>query len=306
MRIKDVLLDAAPEPAHPQFCFAVPVAIDARRAPGPLDIYGYDFDRDDMQVLLMNTFGFRDITFAVIRNAHYHWTIDLRARDVPWSPDNQAVALTLNHIIHHAIPVIQPATSLCESRIEQIPAGRTITYDPPLIDHAQKLSATQTMIVANAVLDYDSNAVNAGVCMTASGADMTGGAASGCAAEMIYTSDADREIEWISPAQAGHISYTHVGRRDDVRPGRPAGVVARWTFDGFGSSAQMPGPRVTAGFRAVRLVTTKIDKCLTPIAYSEAKRQRAISPETAARLDVLLKAVDPAILALRPRFAPAK
>ncbi len=93
LRLKDTLLNDNPQPAHPQFCYALPYALDPTRPIGPIEIYGYDFDREPLQILLMNTYGFREITFALTRHTHYHLTLDLRAHGVTLSPDNQVLAL---------------------------------------------------------------------------------------------------------------------------------------------------------------------------------------------------------------------
>jgi len=305
MRLRDTLLNDNPQPAHPQFCYAVPYALDATRPLGPIEIYGYDFDREPLQMLLMNTYGFRDVTFALKQHTHYHLTLDLRTHGVTLSPDNQSLALAWGHLIRHSIPLIQPTTSLCPSRVEEIPAGKEIAYEPLLIDRHGSFRGAQARIWANAALDYQSNVVDATLCMTAVERSKHRRAVSGCGVEYVYTSEPDRLIEWASGELQARTSYSHSKDGSGTPDGARGGPVAQWIFSGFdGNAAAGTEPQVRIRLRRIRVVSTKTDGCVSAIVYSEARRMNALGPGSIRRLASQLKRVDPSILKLRPRFAP--
>ena len=305
LRLKDMLLDSSPQPAEPQFCYAVPFAIDPALPTRRIEIYGYDFDREPMQVLLMNSYGFTDVTFAVVTQSHYHMTLELEKHGLEVSPENRVLALTLHHIIQHAIPVIQPDTRLCESRIEDIPADKVIAYDPPSIVRGRSFTVAGASVVANAALDYDSNVVDATMCVTATAPGEDPNAVSGCAGEFVYTSESGRLIEWVSGDLQSRIAYTSGSGEKDVRKGAGRGPVDRWTFTaGSPTSPAGAEPGLAVRLRKLQVVSTQVGGgCVSPIAYLEARRMRALSAGVVRRLDTELTKVDRAILKLRPRFA---
>ncbi len=304
LRIKDTLLHTNPQPAQPEFCYAVPFAIDPTRPINPIEIYGYDFDRAPLQILLMDNYGFRDVTFALIKRTHYHVTLDLAKNGIKFSPQNQVLAVTWGHLIQHSIPIIQPTTNLCSSRIEEIPAGKEVSYAPlPIIQNRHFTEGAN--ILANAFLDYESNKIDATVCMTAVDQNSDGAAVSGCGVEYVYTSESDREIEWVFGDLEARMADRHDHWPKFVQKRPKGGPVAEWILAGFGGTLPAHAEaQVTIRLRKIRIVSTAAEGCLSAIAYSEAKRMNALSAGTVRRLDSQLKKVDPAILKLRPRFAP--
>jgi len=305
MRLKDTLLNDNPQPAHPQFCYAVPYAVDPTQPMGSIEIYGYDFDREPLQILLLNTHGFREVTFALEQHTHYHLTLDLGTHGVTLSPDDQAIALAWGHLIRHSIPLIQPTTSLCPSRIEEVSGGKEIAYEPLLTDRHRSFRGTRARIVANAALDYESNVVDATLCVTAVERTKYRGAVSGCGVEYVYTSEPDRLIEWVFGELQARTIHTHRDDGSGKRDGARGGPVAQWIFSGFdGSAPARMEPKVRIRLRRIRVVSTKTDGCVSAIVYSEARRVNALGPGSIRRLASQLKRVDPSILKLRPRFAP--
>jgi hypothetical protein len=304
LRIKDTLLHTNPQPAQPQFCYAVPFAIDPAQPINPIEIYGYDFDRVPLQILLMDSYGFRDVSFALIKRTHYHVTLNLAKNGVTFSPKNQVLAVTWGHLIQHSIPVIQPNTSLCSSRVEEIPAGKEISYAPLPISGDRYFMAAGAKILANATLDYESNKVDATVCMTAVEQNSDPNGVSGCAVEFVYTSEPEREIEWVFGDLEARMAYPHSNWTTRVQKGAQSGPVDQWTFTGFGAkSPANTEAQITVRLRKLRVVSTKTDGCVSAITYLEAKRTNALSAATVRRLDPELKKIDAAILKLRPRFA---
>ncbi len=305
LRLKDTLLDASPQTPQPQFCYAAPFAVDPTRPINPIELYGYDFDREPVQILLMNDYGFEDVTFALSVRSHYHLTLDLAGNGVELSSNNRVLGLTWGHLIRHSIPLIQPTTLLCPSRVEEVPAGKTISYAPPPMNAETGLLEAGAGVFANATFDYDSNKLDATICLTAT---RRGSRApiSGCAVEFVYTSEPERLIEWVFGDLQALISSTHGDRVNEVTNGAPRSLVAQWTFAGFGgnSPAGMEA-QLSIRLRKIRIVSTKIDDCVSPMAYLEAKRAHALSLNTIRSVDSQLKKVDPEILRLRPRFAPS-
>ena len=304
LRIKDTLLSNNPQPAQPQFCYAVPFAIDPAQARNPIEIYGYDFDRVPIEILLMDSYGFQDVGFAVTKKSHYHLTVDLAQKGVKLSPQNRVLAVTWGHLIQHSIPIIQSDTPICSSRIEEIAAGKEITYAPVTINGGKHFSGSQAKVFANAFLDYESNKVDATVCMTALGQDSRAGI-SGCGVEYVYTSEAEREIEWVFGNLEAAILPKRVNRADYTLKGGAGSPIDLWIFGGFGRrSAVNAESQVTIRLRKLRVVSTAAEGCISAISYLEAKRMNALSAGTVRRLDPQLRNVDRAILKLRPRFAP--
>jgi len=270
----------------------------------PIEIYGYDLDRVPLQILLMDTYGFRDVSFAVTKRTHYHVTLDLKKNGIKFSPQNQVLAVTWGHLIQHSIPIIQSSIHLCSSRVEEIPAGKEITYAPLPINENRHFTG-EAKILANAFLDYESNKVDATVCMTA--VEQNGDAAgiSGCGVEYVYTSEPEREIEWVFGNLEARMADDHDHWPNRVRKGARGGPVGEWILAGFnGTPPAQAEAQVTIRLRKIRIVSTAAEGCVSVITYCEAKRMNALSVATVRRLDSQLKKVDPAILKLRPRFAP--
>jgi hypothetical protein len=291
LRVKDVLLDANPQTAHPEFCSADPAAIDAAKPARSIDVYGYDFDREPIQVLLMNDHGFLDATFAARLRSHYHLIIDLEAPGLKLSPMNRRIAISVGHLIRFSIPLIQSDTKLCTSRLEQIDAGKSISYAPPAIARGEELRAGPARFWVNASLGSDSNAVEATVCMTAVASSRARPGVSGCAVEYVYTTDADRTIERVlddreAAMQSEHTVETRQSRRGSGPP------VTEWEIAPAGGDASSTPPSVTVRFGAIRVISTDAGDCVAPSAFAEAKRTGHLGADAVRRLDPQLRAVD--------------
>jgi hypothetical protein len=305
-RLKDTLLNTNPQPARPQFCYAVPIAVDATRPVDALEIYGYDFDQVPLEMFVMNSDGFfKDVSFALIKKTHYHLTLNLGVNGVTFSSDSQMLSVAWGHLVRYSIPLIHPTTPLCGSWLEETPDGKTITYAPLLIDGDGRFPAPGAKVWASATLDYESNKVDATLCVTA--ADPKGDSTifSGCGVEYVYTSEPERVIEGVLAGLNSQVTYTHGNQGDDVMEGTRDGPVAQWTFAGLRRQSEDTETQVTIRLRKIRVVSTQPDGCVSAIAYLEAKRMNALSPTTTERLDSQLKKIDPEISSLRPRFAPS-
>ena len=299
IRIKDAVLDANPEPRHPAFCVTDPVAIDAALPPDRIEVYGFDFDTEDIQVSVMNAHGFHDVTFAVRPTSHFHFTIDLRQRNIQFAPETERVALIVGHLIAYSIPVIQTMTPLCSSNIEQFGDGKVLTYTPPPVAGASNSASRAGRVVANLSMEIESNAVSATVCMTA--IDEQGGVtlASGCGREYVYTTDSDRRIEGI----IGNTSDRFEGAdRSAVARGGDDHRLGTWTIQATGRDSNTAPERLVAiALHGLRLVSTETGHCVSPIEFLEAEREGRLANTTIGRLEAAIKAVDPVIRRLRPQ-----
>jgi hypothetical protein len=161
------------------------------------------------------------------------------------------------------------------------------------------------MVSASATLDYESNKVDATVCMTVTEQKGNRTTFSGCGVEYVYTSEPDRVIEGVLGDGEAYISYAHGSQAEQVKQGPQDGPVRGWTFSGLGENSGAGGDtQVAVQLNKLRVVSTATGGCVSAMAYSEAKRMNALGAESIRRLDSQLKEVDPEILRLRPRFAP--
>jgi hypothetical protein len=304
LRIRDTLRRDYVGPVEPAVCYAAPYALDVTRARtvgSRLDIYGYDFDRVTPEMILVGREGYRDVTSALVATSHFHLALRLGDGAVPVSPDSVSLGLTWRHVIHHSIAIVQPTSSLCRAHVETIAAGRTISYSPPRISRGGSSASRGTAVRADATLDYSSNKLEATICMateTPSGQAVF----SGCSIEFLHTTDPDWMIEAVIGAASSRLSYARPPRTDDVKNGRSRGPVDQWVFDGLQRTS--PGDvALTARLHEIQFVSIEDDRCVSPLAYLEARRTGALEPSTRRSLDPQLERIDPALSTLRPRFA---
>jgi hypothetical protein len=304
-RIKDLLLHTNPRPAEPQFCYAMPIAIDLSQLTGTVEVYGYDLDQAPLELFLVNGDVFEDVSFALHRNTHYHLTLDLGNAGAKFSPNSKALSLAWGHFLRYSIPVVQATTPLCQSAIEEVLPGKTIVYPPLLVRGSGHFSVPGASVWSSATLDYESNKIDATVCMTAAEKGGVRTTYSGCGVEYVYTSDPDRVIEGIFGQSNANIAYVHGNPSDEVKVVAGGGLVRQWFFSGFSERSSV-GREVQVAVRLnqIRFVSTMMDGCISAIAYSEAKSTNSLSSATIRRLDSELTNVAPALLQLRPRFAP--
>jgi hypothetical protein len=201
--------------------------------------------------------------------------------------------------------VIHPTTPLCPSRIEEIPSAKEIAYAPLAIRGMGAWGAARTEVWASVLLDFDSNKLDATVCMTARAQEGDRPTVSGCGVEYVFTTDADRTIEWVFGELESQIAYVHGRQANEVKGGARGHPVRTWTLSGLGVTAQAGAePRMTARLSQIRVVSTAIARCVSPIAFAEASRTMALDSRTRVRLDQAARKANSEILKLRPRFAP--
>jgi hypothetical protein len=277
-RLRETLTGDPPAPAEPAVCYAFPYAVDLTQPVHAVHIYGFDFDAAPLQMVLVRSDGSEDVTAALVQVSHSHLTLNLEEGKIPFSATSRSLALAWGHLIRHSIPLVQPGTRLCSSRIETV-AARTITYSLP-----QGGSLSRGDVWADALLDYSNNKLEAALCVGAARAE---GKAirGGCTVEFLYTTDADRLI--------------------DAIVGDGSRLVREWLLPGRRRGREGSESSVTARLNPIAVVSSKDDGCISAIAYLEAKRTAALGPSVRRLLDRQLRSVDPAVRRLRPRFAPS-
>lgn len=306
-RVRTKLLNTNPLPVEPQFCYAVPFVIDLARPTEALEVYGYNLDTQPLELFVVNRDGtFEDVSSALSRRTHYHLTVDLGLNGVKFSPESQMLSVVWGHIIRYSVSLIQSTTALCVSQIEEIPAGKTITYSPLLASGNGHLGS-RAYARASTTLNYESNAVDATVCMTVTDQEPDPTILMGCGVEYVYTTEADRVIEGIFSQLEGRTSYIHLNQAQKSIDGRRDGPVSHWIFSiPNAQSGPLIESMVRVVFRKIRIVSTAVDNCLPAIAYLEARRTKVITAGTLKRLDFQSRTIQPEILKLRPRFAPRR
>jgi hypothetical protein len=304
-RVKDKLLNTNPQPVEPQFCYAVPFAIDLAQPIKTLEIYGYDLDTQPLELFVLNNDdSFEDVSFALSSKTHYHLTVDLGRNGVKFSPKSQMVSVAWGHLIRYSVSLIQPSTALCLSQIEEIPAGKTITFSPLRISGGGRLGRGGS-VRASVMLNYGSNKLDATVCMMATDQETDPTTFGGCGVEYVYTTEPERVIEGVFIGLESRTSQIHLNPGRNTMEGRRDGAVSQWEF--VVPSAQSTESIELTGtvvLREIRIVSTKIDNCLPAVAYLEARRKSAIAQGTLKRLDSESKTLQREILKLHPRFAP--
>jgi hypothetical protein len=303
-RVKDKLLNTTPDHAEPQFCYAIPFAIDLAQPVKGVDIFGYDLDTQPLELFVVNNDGsFDDVSFALSRRTHYHLTVDLGKNGVKFTAQSQMLGVAWGHLIRYSVVLIQPTTALCLSQIEEIPAGKTITFSPLLIGGSGRLGRGGN-VRASAMLNYESNKVDATVCMMAADEEPDPTTFAGCGVEYVYTTEPDRIIEGVLAGLESRTSQIPLNRGQNVTGGRRDGPVTAWKFVVSNPQSRASEPMVTVVLRKIRIASTKLDNCLPAVAYLEARRTSAIAPGTLKRLDSESRGLQREILKLRPRFAP--
>jgi hypothetical protein len=304
IRLQQALSTTAPDRAQPQFCFAMPYVIDAGKAPDAIEIYGFDFDAMPIEMVRVNRGSYEDVSSALTRRSHYHLTLLLGKKGVALRGKTETLGLTWGHLIHNSISVITPKTPLCPSDVTEISIAKPITYSPPAVSGASIAGSALGKALASAVSDYEGNAVYATICMATTSRRDGQATFSGCNREFVATIDTEREIEQLFGRLESQAEYTGGSRTRDQR-GNTREPVSSWRFLDLASRDAPPkAPQVEVTLRPIRVVTTNREDCVSPIAYSEAKREGALGAATIKALDARLRRVDPSLFALRPRFAP--
>jgi hypothetical protein len=303
-RLRDEVAHTDADPVEPAVCYADPVAIDRSKQgeSADLDIYGSDLDKVTLQLVVVTQSGYRDVTSALLPKSAFHVGVNVAA--IPLSDTALSLGLAWGHVIHHWIPIIQPNSRLCASRIETIPGDRTVSWMPFGYPNARVLGQAESRTWAHLELNHSDNKVDAALCVTAASLRDRRSVA-GCTVAFLYTTDPDRVIDGI----LGELTSQYVSARDEkfVAPfvRRQAGVVRQWSVEPVkASEAESNLSSVTARLNSIRVVSTVAYGCVSPVTYMEARRMGVVTSETQRALNPQLNRIDPTVLKVRPRFAP--
>jgi hypothetical protein len=279
----------------PRVCYAQPYVVDALRPPSRVEIYGFDLDKVETEMLLVANGSYRDISGALVRHSPTHLTLDLGNAVAALRPDDDLLGLAWGNVIHHGIPVVQPATPLCHSRVQTIQPTR-LPLSPPLID-ARPPARLSGRVRAFAVLDHVMNQVEANVCASLTGAR----AFAGCGVLFVQTIDADRVVEGIVGATASRLDTRAAPWARSSAIGASAGPIRRWTWQGLEG---IEAAQLTADLGAIKVVSTDKERCISAIDFLEARRAGGLAAATVQRLGPQVERMQPTIRGTRPRFAP--
>src|SRR5262249_31564619 len=142
---------------------------------------------------------------------------------------SQTLSVAWGHLIRYSIWLMQPTANLCVSQIEEIPPSKTIAYSPLLISGDGHLGPG-AYVRASTTLNYESNAVDATVCMIVTGQGPDPTTLMGCGVEYVYTTEQERVIEGIFNGLESHTSYIDLNRAANSVQGTRDGPVSQWTF----------------------------------------------------------------------------
>lgn len=279
MRLDDTLRKEYVARLEPVVCSTIPYALDlphARTTGAWLDIYGYDFDQVNPEMILVTKGGdYSNVTASLVRRSPYHLALKL-GDHLPWSADVVSLGLTWGHLIHHSIALVQPTSELCPSRIETLPE-RTISL-PLDVSDLESPVRQRGQATADVALSYSSNKLEASVCVVAD-PDQRSSARGGCSIEFLHTTDPDWIIEGLVGDASAQGSYVRRTAQSDTSEGA-----------------------VEIRLNEITFLASADRACVSPIAYLEARRTGVIEAATQRSLDRQLKTIPPAGLMVRPRF----
>lgn len=135
LRIKARLLGSPVPSLEPALCQVVPIAVDRAAVPEhvkQLEFYGYDLDvSPQLQVYHEATSGARtDVTSRLDRPTHYAMTLKFGATGVQLDEHSERFVVQLGDRTLSTVAVIQPATPLCQSKVQPVDL-QSITFVPP-------------------------------------------------------------------------------------------------------------------------------------------------------------------------------
>jgi len=274
LRLGDTLRKEYVARLEPVVCSTTPYALDlahARTTGAWLDIYGYDFDLVNPEMVMVTKDGYRDVTASLVRRSPHHLAFKL-GEHLPWSADVVSLGLVWGHLIHHSIALAQPTSTLCPSRIETL-AERTISFSPLHFSGGGSPPSSGGQVTADATLNYSSNKLEATVCMSVADRDDRSIALGGCSIEFLHTTDPDWIIEGILGDASAEVA-----------------------------SAVWQGTSLEIRLNEIRFLASADRACVSPMAYLEARRTGTIDAATRRSLDRQMKTIPSAALTMRPRF----
>jgi hypothetical protein len=322
LRIRAELLKEPVPPLEPQLCSVIPLAVDrtlvAQGRLNRLELYGYDLDAGELQVLLQDGDALTDVSDMVNRPTHYHMTLTLGGRTgVPITSSSQRLIIKSSGHELSTISVIQPETPLCKTQVvTHQPAA--IHFIPPKADgavnganeHQQSgligdiLPGTSKGsdadfkghgpdVNARVRLINDGTSVSAELFMSATETRADWTRAEGSRTDQIYVPDTGWRVkEILVPTSGGNtcptlstcFTYTDTTPNPDIFSAG-SGPVQRFEFTGDTSGSEAgtrTGMLVT--FNPLRFELTEVGNCVAPSTVSQLRSLDLIAPETLEQL----------------------
>ena len=288
----------ASEPVGPRACYATPFAVDAAAPPGQIEIYGFDLDRVELELILVGKQGFREVPNALVRHSHTHLTVKLGSGGVVLSQDSDLLGLAWGHILHYSIPVVRADTPLCRTHIESVPE-KALAFEPDRMEPMAEERPATARARAFAMLDFEMNLIEATLCLSVPGKTPRGG----CSVQYVQTIAADRIVEGFVEPRSMQLAAAATDAAVQPKLSGPRGPVIRWSVDS-GQKPGLVGPALKVQLGPLHVAATDKQACISAIDFLEARRVGALTPTTIRRLAPQLARVPEAIRRIRPRFAP--
>jgi hypothetical protein len=273
---------------EPQLCGVIPLAVDMGLPPdrrNKIELYGYDFDKANIEVLLENNNGTTDVSRQLDQPTHYHMTINLGGGGVNLTPESSRLILRWNNQIISTIGIIQDSPDICSSDPDNhLPSP--VSYTPPHTRGDREFDGNGPDITCRVRLINRRNKVDAQIFFQAKETESDWTTASGTMTSTVYTADSGWEIENIVGPTESSYSYRDNDHALDRFPG--SGPVSSYTFmgDGGGDDAGVH-TRVEVAFNSIRLELKETGDCISERAIRSAVENNLMSKE---KLDVIRKA----------------
>ncbi len=280
-------------PLEPGLCNVVPLAIDRSLVPQRLNniaFYGYDFDRTDIRARLINSNGQRDVSASLSKPTHYHMVLNLGGNGVPLTDKSQKVKIFYANTLLSELPVIQPATPVCKTKVITVP-GSTITYMPPHTRGDREFDGHGPKVSSSIRLEKktDGSAVTVRLSMRAVETKSDWSTAEGSKVLTFYTAPSGWKVDSIEGETQFVHSYIDGDHTDDVFNFGAGSLVNRITYRGDhkGKDAGVY-TQMEAHFNPVRLQLVETANCVSPKALKTLKKEKLISPQLLRSLEFRL------------------
>jgi hypothetical protein len=310
LRIKAELLKQTPPPVEPTFCNVVPLALDMNLPPerrNLIEIFGYDMDTANVQVLVQNGAAFSDLSSRLARPTHYQLTLDLGGTPNPLSASSQKLILKWNDTEISSISIVQPTTPVCQSEVFKAPQPADASWNPPHIAGDTEFGGDGPDVTARVTLAIQGsgagNSVTASIYMDARETRSDWTEAAGTTVRTLYTAPPDKKIEKIVGPLVSSYHYVDSNTTTDGPFGGASGEpVSQWLFTGDGPNSDDAGAYtgVKVSFNPLSVVQTETTNCISPTSLLLLQGTQFLSPVTNTRFQPDLKKIDPGIIKIFP------
>lgn len=306
IRIKAKFLGGDVEEPEPWLCEVVPVAVDLSLEPTrrqTIEFFGYDFDKLPIQAMLATSTGAADVSTHLSRQTHYHMTLNLSGSGVQLSQNSQKLILTWKEAERSAIPILRPATPVCEVRTPTPVSLGEVTFRPPHVKGDRDFDGNGPNVYVRVNLRNLGTRVEAQVRMTAAETESDWTTASGRATYPLYTPEPGWVVDQIIGPMEDSFSYRDGSQGNDLFGRGPDGPVSRYDFvgDTDGDEAGVK-TQVTVHFNRLRVVLRQTRDCVTPMTLRLLELQQRISPLTLRRIQPAMRLVPQELKNLSPRM----